>query len=108
MPQWYIDWLVSKLIPLALRGSWEAGIDPLEEGYKPCTDPEEHGVGIVGRWALKWPESPPPCDELKPDDYAMFFWYIVDREERTVRWQVLGETVFSQTLKSSMAAGAYA
>lgn len=103
MPQWYSDWLVSKLIPLALRGSWEVGIDPLEKGYEPRTDPEEHGVGIVGRWALRWPDPPPACNELKPSDYAMFFWYVIEGEHRIVTWQVLGKTVFSHTQAQGMA-----
>lgn len=73
MPQWYLDWLIAKLIPRALRGSWEVGIDPLEEGYKPLTEHEEYGVGTIGRWALRWPDPPPTCDELTPADYAMYF-----------------------------------
>jgi hypothetical protein len=26
MPQWYLDWLLAKLVPLALRGAWEVGV----------------------------------------------------------------------------------
>ena len=99
MPQWYIDWLIAKLVPLALRGSWEVGIDPIEPGYEPRTRPEEHGLGIVGKWARETALSPNWLEALTPGDYAMFFWYIVDGEHRTVRWQVLGETVFVHTMQ---------
>ena len=68
--QWYLDWLISKLVPRALRGSWEVGIDPLEEGYKPRATPEEHGVGVIGSWAVRWPDPPPSCDELTPDGFS--------------------------------------
>lgn len=96
MPQWYVDSLMARLVPLALRGSWEAGIDPLEPGYEPRTQPEEHGVGIVGKWALEKALSPNWREALTPADYAMSFWYIVDGEKCTVSWQVLGQTVFSR------------
>jgi len=96
MPQWYIDWLIATLVPLALRGSWEAGIDPLEPGYEPQTQPEQHGVGIVGKWALEKAFSPHWREELTMADYAMSFWYIVEGEKRMVRWQVLGHAVFSR------------
>jgi len=96
MPQWYVDSLMARLVPLALRGSWEAGIDPLEPGYEPRTQPEEHGVGIVGKWALEKALSPNWREALTPADYAMSFWYVVDGEKCTVSWQVLGQTVFSR------------
>jgi hypothetical protein len=106
VPQWYLDWLIAKLVPRALRGAWEVGIDPLEEGYKPLTEHEEHGVGTIGRWALRWPASPPSCDELTPADYAMYFWYIIDEDRRMVKWQVMGETVFCHLLVRPTTTGA--
>ena len=99
MPQWYLDWLIAKLVPLALRGSWEVGLDPLDPGYEPRTEPEEHGVGIVGEWARKSALLPNWRDELTPRDYAMSFWYVVEGDKRTVRWQVLGETVLAHTMQ---------
>lgn len=95
MPQSYLDWLIAKLVPLALRGSWEVGIDPLDPDHEPHADPEEHGVGIVGDWARESALSPNWREKLAPADYAMLFSYIVDGPIYTVRWQVLGKTVFS-------------
>ena len=97
MPQWYLNWLIAKIVPLALRGSWEVGLDPLDPGYEPRAEPEEHGVGFVGQWARESALLPSWRDELTPEDYAMFFSYIVDGPICTVRWQVLGKTVFTKS-----------
>ena len=38
-------------------------------------------------------------------DYAVYFWYFIDRDHRVVKRQVLGETVICHTLARMTATG---